>query len=147
MASETCALYEAPPDRRSALYGVCGLYIIWRKSHFFCDPVEPRIKRIFAPSISLTDDLDLQEQLEGRRPICLNRSKSIAAIRTKRWVGELIRKRLGLKTHKASSVYVAPLEEEPKLQALNERYGIDDLDVIIKPINPYSDSVSRWITS
>ena len=136
------------------------------KPHFFRHPVEPRIKQIFAPLISVTEDLDLQEQLdelatnlskqiktdrgnqiEAKLLQCIQASdrsiKSVTGIFSKRfgneyptitnrWIGELIRKRLGLRTQKTSGVYVIPNEEEPKLQALYERYGIEDLDITIE---------------
>ena len=138
------------------------------KPHFFHHPVEPRIKQIFAPLISVTEDLDLQEQLdelatslseqiktdrgnqiEAKLLSCIQASdRSIKRITeifgkrfgneyptiTNRWIGELIRKRLGLKTQKTSGIYVIPNDEEPKLQALYERYGIDDLDITIEPL-------------
>ena len=143
------------------------------KPHFFQHPVEPRIKQIFAPLISVTDDLDLQEQLdelatnlseqikadrgnqiEAKLLQCIQSSdRSIKAITesfikrfgteyptiTNRWIGELIRKRLGLKTQKTSGVYVIPNDEEPKLRALYERYGIDDLDITIELIRDDGD--------
>ncbi len=42
--------------------------------------------------------------------------------------------RLGLKTLKTSGVYVIPNEEEPKLQALYKRYGIEEAGFVFEPI-------------
>jgi hypothetical protein len=41
-----------------------------------------------------------------------------------KWIGNIIRKRLNLKTQKSHGVYVIPLLEQPKLGRLYEKYGI-----------------------
>ncbi|HEY6803877.1 MAG TPA: hypothetical protein VI306_09890 [Pyrinomonadaceae bacterium] len=43
---------------------------------------------------------------------------------TPRWIGGIVRTRLGLRTQKSNGVFVLPPSEEPKLQRLYERYGI-----------------------
>jgi hypothetical protein len=43
---------------------------------------------------------------------------------TSKWIGNIIRKRLNLKTQKSHGVYVVPLSEQPKLERLYEKYGI-----------------------
>jgi hypothetical protein len=44
---------------------------------------------------------------------------------TPKWVGGLIRRRLGLKTHKTNGVFAIPREEEPRLPRLYVRYGVE----------------------
>ncbi len=41
-----------------------------------------------------------------------------------RWVGHVLRTRLGIKTRKSNGIYVVPVDERPKLDAMAERYGI-----------------------
>ena len=43
---------------------------------------------------------------------------------TSKWIGNIIRKRLNLKTQKSHGIYVVPLSEKPKLDRLYEKYGI-----------------------
>jgi len=43
---------------------------------------------------------------------------------TPKWIGNLIRRRLNLRTHKSNGVFVIPPEEQPKLAYLYEKYGI-----------------------
>jgi len=43
---------------------------------------------------------------------------------TSKWIGNIIRKKLLLKTQKSHGVFVIPPSEEPKLASLYERYGI-----------------------
>jgi hypothetical protein len=43
---------------------------------------------------------------------------------TTKWVGNVIRKKLSLKTRKSHGVFVIPPSEEPKLARLYEKYGI-----------------------
>jgi hypothetical protein len=43
---------------------------------------------------------------------------------TNRWIGGIIRKRLGLQTYKSHGVYVVPVSDRSKLEALYARYGI-----------------------
>ena len=44
---------------------------------------------------------------------------------TTKWIGGLIRRRLGLRTHKSHGVYVIPRSEEPKLGRLYDKYGVE----------------------
>lgn len=44
---------------------------------------------------------------------------------TPKWVGGLIRRRLGLRTQKTGGVFAIPREEEPKLSRLFARYGVE----------------------
>jgi hypothetical protein len=43
---------------------------------------------------------------------------------TTKWMGYIIRRRLGLKTQKSHGVFVIPASEEPKLSRLYDKYGI-----------------------
>ena len=43
---------------------------------------------------------------------------------TAKWIGNIIRKKLSLKTQKSHGVFVIPPSEEPKLARLYEKYGI-----------------------
>jgi hypothetical protein len=43
---------------------------------------------------------------------------------TNRWIGGLLRKRLGLRPQKSNGTYVIPLEDTPKLNRLREKYGM-----------------------
>lgn len=43
---------------------------------------------------------------------------------TPKWIGSVIRKKLGLKTQKSDGVFVIPPWEEPKLARLYEKYGV-----------------------
>jgi len=45
---------------------------------------------------------------------------------TPKWVGSIVRKKLNLRTQKSDGVFVIPLEEQPKLARLYEKYGIDN---------------------
>lgn len=135
--------------------------------HFFRGDVEPRIKQIVAPLISISNDLDLQHLLEERAVsiseqiqadrgfeieakllACIQESDhTIKEVTTEfmrrygdeyptisnRWIGGMIRKKLGLRTRKTSGVYVIPPEEEPKLRVLYEKYGVDE-DLRIEPV-------------
>jgi hypothetical protein len=44
---------------------------------------------------------------------------------TSRWIGGIIRRKLGLATQKSHGVFVVPLSEREKLDRLFERYGVD----------------------
>jgi len=44
---------------------------------------------------------------------------------TAKWIGYMLRVRLGISTHKSSGVYVIPASERPKIEALRARYGLD----------------------
>ncbi len=48
---------------------------------------------------------------------------------TARWMGTIIRTRLGLPTHKSNGRFVVPMSEQTKLLHLCERYGVSDDDV------------------
>lgn len=43
---------------------------------------------------------------------------------THKWVGYMLRVRLGISTHKSGGVYVVPASERPKIDALARRYGL-----------------------
>jgi hypothetical protein len=49
---------------------------------------------------------------------------------TTKWIGNVIRTGLHLRTRKVSGVYVIPPEELPKLDRLYERFGIDPPDLL-----------------
>lgn len=42
-----------------------------------------------------------------------------------RWIGSVIRRRLGLRTYKRNGVFVVPLTEKPKVDQLCRRYGLE----------------------
>jgi hypothetical protein len=46
---------------------------------------------------------------------------------TNRWTGSILRKRLNIHTYKSHGVYVVPVTERPKIEALSQRYGIGPL--------------------
>lgn len=46
---------------------------------------------------------------------------------TNRWIGGILRRRLNLKTFKSHGIYVVPVTEWPKIQALCARYGVQSL--------------------
>lgn len=48
---------------------------------------------------------------------------------TNQWIGALVRRKLGLRTHKSHGNYGIPLTERPKLNRLFERYGLSELRV------------------
>ena len=45
---------------------------------------------------------------------------------TARWVGYVVRKKLGLKTYRRSGIYHIAESEQPRLQSLYGRYGLTD---------------------
>lgn len=51
-----------------------------------------------------------------------------------KWIGNLIRRRLGLRTHKSHGVFVVGRTEEPKLKRLYEKYGVDPS--VSDPLDP-----------
>ena len=52
---------------------------------------------------------------------------------TSKWIGTIVRKRLNLKTQKSHGVYVIPLSEQPKLERLYEKYGINPKETEEEP--------------
>ncbi len=44
---------------------------------------------------------------------------------TPRWIGSIVRRRLGLRTGRSKGVFTVGLEELPKLEALYRRYGVE----------------------
>ena len=46
---------------------------------------------------------------------------------TPRWVGAFIRRKLNLTTHKSNGNYVIPFEEAPRLCALYQKYGTEEV--------------------
>lgn len=49
---------------------------------------------------------------------------------TSRWIGHVVRRKLNLVTHKSHGVFVIPVSERPKLEALFERYGVTAEDAM-----------------
>ena len=43
---------------------------------------------------------------------------------TNRWIGSILRKRLNIRTYKSHGVYVVPVNEQPKIELLSDRYGV-----------------------
>lgn len=62
---------------------------------------------------------------------------------TPRWMGTIIRNRLGLRTHKSNGRFVVPVSEQPKLDRLYDRYGLGDEDVAVLGKQPVDDFV--WV--
>lgn len=60
---------------------------------------------------------------------------------TNQWIGALVRRRLGLRTHKSHGNYGIPLAERPKLHRLFERYGLTEPGV--DPVDP-GDAATRY---
>lgn len=52
---------------------------------------------------------------------------------TSKWIGNIVRKRLNLKTQKSHGVYVIPLSEQPKLDRLYEKYGVNSKETEEEP--------------
>jgi hypothetical protein len=53
---------------------------------------------------------------------------------TPKWIGTMIRRRLGLKPQKRDGVFILPVPELAKLDGLRERYGFGDAPVPVKDI-------------
>jgi hypothetical protein len=127
--------------------------------------VEPRLRQIFAPLLSVIQDeavraevLDLarhyQRELVADRGLSVEAAVLEAIHRLKRegrpltvkditaafleehgeefggkasprWIGTILRKRLGLRPQKSNGTYVIPAGELSKVERLFERYGID----------------------
>ena len=49
---------------------------------------------------------------------------------TNRWIGGILRRRLNLRTYKSHGVYVVPMTERAKIEALSGRYGVSVIDDI-----------------
>jgi hypothetical protein len=47
---------------------------------------------------------------------------------TSRSIGQIVRRKLNLTTQKSNGVFVIPVSERPKLEALFERYGVSEQD-------------------
>jgi hypothetical protein len=45
---------------------------------------------------------------------------------THKWIGYMLRARLGIATHRSGGVYVVPASEKPKIEALARRFGISE---------------------
>jgi hypothetical protein len=45
-----------------------------------------------------------------------------------RWIGDVLRRRLGISTRKSHGIFAVPVEERPRIAELCERYGIADAD-------------------
>lgn len=45
---------------------------------------------------------------------------------TTKWIGGIVRKRLGLRPQKSHGTFVIPTDEMPKLKRLYEKYGLSD---------------------
>lgn len=48
---------------------------------------------------------------------------------TPKWIGSIVRRKLGLKTYKSNGLFFIPQKELSKLNALAERYGVGDSDI------------------
>ncbi len=45
---------------------------------------------------------------------------------TNKWIGHIIRRKLGIKTQKSHGIFIIPLEEHERLKRLYDKYGISD---------------------
>lgn len=54
---------------------------------------------------------------------------------TNRWIGGILRRRLNLRTYKSHGIYVVPMSERVKVEALCSRYGV----YVISDITPSGD--------
>lgn len=126
--------------------------------------IEPRLRQIFAPVLSVIGDPDIRERLQvfarqyqrelqdGRRTLveaqvlevlrALSEAEAPLVVKditdafverfaeeyggrvTPKWIGGVLRRRLGLKTHKSNGTFLVPASELPKLTHLYERYGL-----------------------
>ena len=57
-----------------------------------------------------------------RVPLVVMEPNAVPGV-TNRWIGNILRKRLNLRTYKSHGVYVVPSTELPKVQLLCARYG------------------------
>ena len=63
---------------------------------------------------------------------------------TPKWIGNLIRRKLNLRTHKSNGVFVIPPEEQAKLAYLYEKYGISKVaapQTAASAINPQGGDI------
>jgi hypothetical protein len=128
------------------------------------DDIEPRLRQIFGPVLSVIGDSGIRERLRvfaGRyqRELVSERRTQVEAQLlevllslsaageqlvvkditaeflsrygeeyggklTPRWIGNVLRRRLGLRTHKSHGTFLVPPSELPKLAHLAERYGV-----------------------
>ena len=135
----------------------------------FESAVDPRLKQIFAPLMSIVDDPVFRDELsslasEYTRQIAADRglrieAQLLTAIRacddgetaipikaivdafshlyggeydariTHRWIGGLIRRKLGLSTRKSNGNYVIPAEATPRLVSLYAKYAVEHVDL------------------
>jgi hypothetical protein len=80
--------------------------------------------------------------LESDRPVIRVADVTVGLIRrygaeyerpiTNRWIGNILRKTLNLRTYKSHGVYVIPMNEKPKIELLCGRYGVN----VISDISP-----------
>jgi len=77
--------------------------------------------RAFVPVADVTAGLIERYDSEYERPI------------TNRWIGGILRRRLNLRTYKSHGIYVVPVSERPKVEALCARYGIYVITDIAPP--------------
>lgn len=52
---------------------------------------------------------------------------------TNRWIGGILRRRLNLRTYKSHGVYVVPMTERTKIEALCGRYGVYGIADVASP--------------
>lgn len=69
-------------------------------------------ERAFVPLADVTAGLIARYDAEYERPI------------TNRWIGGILRRRLNLRTYKSHGIYVVPMSERAKIEALCARYGV-----------------------
>jgi len=78
-------------------------------------------ERAFVPLEDVTVGLIERYGAEYERPI------------TNRWVGGVLRRRLNLRTYKSHGIYVVPMSERAKIEALCVRYGVYVITGIASP--------------
>jgi hypothetical protein len=78
-------------------------------------------ERAFVPLADVTVGLIERYGAEYERPI------------TNRWIGGVLRRRLNLRTYKSHGIYVVPMSERSKIEALCGRYGVYVITGITSP--------------
>jgi len=85
------------------------------------ETVEARIVAILREALSAADGTPLSVGVIAERFNAAHGSEYGQPVSHK-WMGHIVRKNLRLSTHKSNGVYVVPMSEKPKIDALSARY-------------------------